>query len=77
MEQSNMEKLRATWKKQTAQKLDQYRAFRHVFRNVYDFSLDPYRLKILLNNFLATVALLRRDLQDFQEKIKPTFDSLT
>lgn len=55
--------------KTTAAKLDKYRAFRHVFRNVYGFNLDSDRLQDLLADFPATLAALRSDLEAFQKQI--------
>ncbi|HHY91938.1 MAG TPA: hypothetical protein GX511_01195 [Firmicutes bacterium] len=56
--------------KTTAAKLDQYRAFRHVFRNVYGFNLDSDRLRRLLTDLPSTLTALRNDLKAFQEQIR-------
>ena len=37
-------------KRDTAARLDEFRAFRHVFRNVYGFNLSPARIGDLLKN---------------------------
>jgi len=60
----------AVIRKATAAKLDQYRAFRHVFRNVYGFNLDSERLRGLLTDFPLTLTALRTDLTAFQEQIR-------
>ena len=46
-------------------KLDKYRAFRHVFRNVYGFNLDADRLKELLLDLNNTIELLTKDIGQF------------
>lgn len=45
--------------------LDEFRAFRHVFRNVYVFHLDPERVVPLLGRVPALWAQLRAELFSF------------
>lgn len=52
-------------RKETAAELDKYRAFRHVFRNVYGFNLDPWRLEQLLRKLPRAYGDLQTDVQDF------------
>ena len=56
--------------KRTAQKLDKYRSFRHVFRNVYGFHLDLSRINELLLELPETVDLFTNDLKCFTQLIK-------
>ncbi len=56
---------RETWKK-----LDKYRAFRHVFRNVYGFNLDSIRLKELLQELPTTIARLSQDIELFIKQLE-------
>ena len=55
----------AVLRKETAEQLDKYRAFQHVFRNVYGFNLNAERLRDLLAELARTVAALRRDVENF------------
>ncbi|MGB9886110.1 MAG: hypothetical protein ACPLPT_04005 [Moorellales bacterium] len=55
----------AVLRKETAQRLDDFRAFRHVFRNVYGFNLSAEKLRDLLLRLPPTVAALRRDVEQF------------
>ncbi len=55
---------RETWKK-----LDKYRSFRHVFRNVYGFNLDSVRLKELLQELPATTVRLNQDIELFIKRL--------
>jgi hypothetical protein len=48
-------------KRDTAVRLDEFRAFRHVFRNVYGFNLSPARVGALLKNLPGAV-------NDFQKE---------
>lgn len=45
--------------------LDEYRAFRHVVRNVYTYNLNPVRLKKLINQIPALSAQLEREISLF------------
>ncbi|TDA69736.1 MAG: hypothetical protein D9V47_04475 [Clostridia bacterium] len=52
-------------RKETAAELDEHRAFRHVFRNVYGFNLDTWRLEQLLRKLPRAYGDLQTDVQDF------------
>jgi hypothetical protein len=45
--------------------LDEYRGFRHVFRNVYGFNLNSKRLKDLLANLPQVIKTLEEELEAF------------
>ena len=45
--------------------LDQYRAFRHVVRNVYSFSLDPSRVRELVERLRVCYERVTTDLEGF------------
>ncbi len=51
--------------KLTLNKLDKYRAFRHIFRNVYGYNLDSDRIKELLVDLPETVSLFTEDVTSF------------
>jgi hypothetical protein len=44
---------------------DRFRAFRHVFRNIYRFQLDADRVLELLRDLHKTVSALDSDLDQF------------
>jgi len=46
--------------------LDEYRAFRHLVRNVYTFNLRPKRLSDLVDGIRACFADVRKDLEEFK-----------
>lgn len=50
---------------ETAQKLNHYRSFRHVFRNVYGFELSFKRIRELLELLPDASASLEKDLNNF------------
>lgn len=50
---------------ETARKLDELRAFRHVFRNIYGFSLDPDKTRQLLVGLPELAGDLKKDLHLF------------
>ncbi len=56
--------------KKTMVKLDKYRAFRHVFRNVYGFNLDVKRINELLKELPETADLLSNDINRFHELLE-------
>ena len=60
----------AVLREYTATQLDEYRAFRHVFRNVYGFNLDAGRLKYLLLKLPQVVAALSQDIGKFIENLR-------
>jgi len=51
--------------KKTMSQLDKYRAFRHVFRNVYGFNLHHEKLGELLRELPNTIDLFKADVQKF------------
>lgn len=57
--------------RETAEKLDSYRAFRDVFRNVYGFYLSPIKMRELLENLAQTSVALRTDLDRFAANCDP------
>lgn len=60
--------------KATAAKLDEYRGFRHVFRNVYGFNLSPERIIELVNKLPSTADSLEREVCSFirtMEEVMP------
>lgn len=53
-------------------KLDRYRGFRHVVRNVYTFKLDPQQMDVLVKNLKPTMEQVSQELlafADFLERI--------
>ena len=56
--------------KKTMDKLDKYRAFRHVFRNVYGFNLDAVRIKELVLELPDTIDLFKDDIKKFQNLLE-------
>ena len=55
---------------ETAVKLDRLRAFRHVFRNIYGFSLAPEKIRELLTDMPELSGLLKKDLAAFEKKMR-------
>lgn len=56
--------------RETALKIDEFRAFRHVFRNVYGFNLSAERIVDLLNKFPHTADCLELEVYDFIKTMK-------
>ena len=50
---------------ESAQLLDDYLSFRHVFRNIYGFQLEWSRIKPLLENAKAVLDTVTADLEKF------------
>lgn len=50
---------------ETSTLLDEYRRFRHVFRNIYGFRLDWTQMKPLLDNTEYTIGLFATDIEQF------------
>lgn len=50
---------------ETAKRLEEYLAFRHVVRNIYGFELDPRRLDNLLANYDQTWSAFEQDIRQF------------
>lgn len=55
---------------ETARRLDQLRAFRHLFRNVYGFNLSPEKIKELLIQLPELSSLFKHDVYLFMEKMR-------
>lgn len=55
--------------KKLAAKLDEYLAFRHLFRNIYGFELESERLDELVQKFDETVELLQKEIREFISKL--------
>lgn len=51
--------------RETAQKLDQLRAFRHIFRNIYGFNLSPDKIKELLSRLPEVSGVFKREFNLF------------
>lgn len=51
----------------TRDRLDRYRGFRHVVRNVYTYNLDPEQVGLLVKQLPATMAVVERDLLAFAD----------
>ena len=62
-------------RKETVAALDEFRAFRHVFRNVYGFALDPERLHLLLRRFPQAADMLAKDLDEFADVMRQVVPS--
>ncbi|GBF33183.1 hypothetical protein DCCM_2282 [Desulfocucumis palustris] len=56
--------------RETAGKLDEFRAFRHVFRNVYGFNLSPDRIVDLVNRLIHTADCLEQEVHTFIQTMK-------
>ncbi len=54
----------------TARLLEPYRGFRHVFRNVYGFQLDPGRTLDLVRGLAEAVLALQEDLDTFVREMR-------
>lgn len=51
--------------RETRDCLDEYRAFRHLVRNIYAFNLKPERLKTLADQASTCFAAARQDMDTF------------
>lgn len=52
---------------ETRDRLDRYRGFRHVVRNVYTFNLDVEQVEVLVRQLPATVEQVSRELLAFAD----------
>ncbi len=59
----------------TLQYLNEYRGFRHIFRNIYGFNLIAERIERLLDLFDPTIKLLKQDIQSFIQKMDEAISS--
>ena len=48
-------------------RLDRYRGFRHVVRNVYTFNLDPEQIAVLIRHLPETLTLTNQELLAFSD----------
>ena len=55
----------AVLSQETYQMLDEYRAFRHVVRNVYTFNLSCDKIAPLVNNIGSLFTRLKREMEQF------------
>jgi hypothetical protein len=55
---------------QTRDRLDRYRGFRHVVRNVYSFRLDPEQIEVLVRQLPGTTEKVTRELQAFADLLE-------
>jgi hypothetical protein len=56
--------------RETAQQLDEYLRFRHLFRNIYGFDLEWERCRQLLDDLPTTFKRLLQRLVDFDEFLR-------
>ncbi|MFZ1465378.1 MAG: hypothetical protein WAV60_15115 [Anaerolineae bacterium] len=52
---------------ETRDRLDRYRGFRHVVRNVYTYNLDPEQIGVLVKQLAPTMARVAHELTAFAE----------
>ena len=52
---------------ETRERLDRYRGFRHVVRNVYTYNLDPEQIGVLVKQLAPTMARVSQDLEAFAD----------
>ena len=52
---------------ETRERLDRYRGFRHVVRNVYTYNLDPEQIGVLVRQLAPTMARVSQDLAAFAD----------
>jgi hypothetical protein len=57
----------ALLRQSTAQRLEEYLAFRHVVRNIYGFELKPERLETLITDYPEVWQQFSQDIQTFLE----------
>ena len=50
---------------ETRHRIDEYRSFRHVVRNVYTFDLQPDRVVVLAEKLVATFTAFKSDMETF------------
>jgi len=61
---------------QTAQRLEEYLAFRHVVRNVYGFELDPQRIKQLVTAYPSVWHLFEVEVRSFVKWLRALAERL-
>ena len=52
---------------ETRERLDRYRGFRHVVRNVYTYNLDPEQIGVLVKQLAPTMVRVSQDLAAFAD----------
>jgi hypothetical protein len=52
---------------ETRERLDRYRGFRHVVRNVYTYNLDPEQVGVLVKQLAPTMARVAQELTAFAD----------
>lgn len=52
---------------ETRERLDRYRGFRHVVRNVYTYNLDPEQIGVLVKQLAPTMARVAQELTAFAD----------
>ena len=52
---------------ETRERLDRYRGFRHVVRNVYTYNLDPEQIGVLVKQLAPTMARVAHELTAFAD----------
>lgn len=55
-------------------KLDIYRGFRHVVRNVYTFNIDPAQVELLVQNLQNTMQIASAELLQFADTLEEIAD---
>lgn len=60
----------AVLSKTTFEKLDEYRRFRHLVRNIYGFNLLPDKVEVLLDGLMEMDRALIKDLESFLDNAK-------
>lgn len=55
--------------KEMAAELDEYLAFRHLFRNIYGFELESERLGRLAEKFKTTAVAFQQEIRNFIKKL--------
>lgn len=61
--------LRVFIEEELASELDEYIAFRHLFRNIYGFELDSKRLDDLIERFPDVVDKFNKEITIFLNKL--------
>jgi len=59
----------------TLNRLDRYRGFRHVVRNVYTFHLDPEQIEVLVRQLPPVAAQVEQELYTFARFLEHTTSS--
>lgn len=59
---------------ETFARINALRAFRHVYRNVYGFYLDPDKVTLQLKSLATTLSGLRANLTRFETEMRRLLD---